>query len=220
MLLQTRDLHVSYGPVEVLRGITLELPDHGVTALTGPSGCGKSTFLRSLNRLHDLDPEVRIRGKILLDGVDVRRLAPEWLRRQVGMVFQRPNPFPATIFANVAFGPRIWGKTEAELPRLVRGSLERAALWSEVRSRLQADARSLSGGQQQRLCIARALALLPSVLLMDEPCSALDSSSSQSINDLISELKRSIAIVLVTHNPDQVKKVADQEIRFERGKIR
>ena len=220
MHLQTRDLHVSYGQVEVLRGITLELPDRGVTALTGPSGCGKSTFLRSLNRLHDLDPEVRIRGKILLDGIDVSRLAPECLRRQVGMVFQRPNPFPATIFANVAFGPRIWGVREAELPRLVRNSLERAALWSEVRTRLQADARSLSGGQQQRLCIARALALLPGVLLMDEPCSALDPSSSQSINDLIGELKRSIAVVLVTHNPDQVRQVADQEVRFERGKIR
>jgi len=219
MQLETHDLRVSYGTTEVLHGITLVLPCRGVSALTGPSGCGKSTFLRSLNLLHDLDPDVRLRGRILLDGVNVRRIVPEQLRRQVGMVFQRPNPFPLSIFANVAFGPRVWGTREQDLPRLVRTSLERVSLWAEVRNRLQADARSLSGGQQQRLCIARALAMAPGVLLMDEPCSALDPNSAQAIDDLLIEIKSAMSVVLVTHNPTQVKRVADLEIRFERGKI-
>jgi len=218
MQIETRNLRVSYGSIEVLHGITLAIPARGVTALTGPSGCGKSTYLRSLNRLHDLDPEVRVRGKILLDGVNVYRISAEHLRLKVGMVFQRPNPFPQSIFANVAFGPRIWGASEVDLSSLVRNCLERAALWPEVCNRLQADARLLSGGQQQRLCIARALALSPGVLLMDEPCSALDSSSAQAIDNLILEIKRSTAVVLVTHNSSQVRRVADHEVRFKRGK--
>lgn len=219
MKLQTIDLHVHYGKAHVLHGISLDIPDQSVTALIGPSGCGKSTFLRALNRMHDLVPGARVTGRILLDGEDIRQLAPEALRCRVGMVFQRPNPFPATIYQNVAFGPSLFGVRGRELDRIVTESLQRAALWHEVRRRLHTDARSLSGGQQQRLCIARALAMDPEVLLMDEPCSALDPAATEAIDRLILDLKREMAIVIVTHSMGQARRVASRVASFAEGRL-
>lgn len=219
MKLETVDLCVSYGEARVLKGVSLGLPDRAVTALMGPSGCGKSTFLRALNRMHDLVPNAQVRGGIRLDGQDIYHLPPEQLRRRVGMVFQRPNPFPMTIYENVAFGPSLQGVQGRALDRLVARSLKRAALWDEVRQRLGADARALSGGQQQRLCIARALALGPEVLLMDEPCSALDPASSQAIDQLILELRQEMALVLVTHHLHQARQVADRVAFFQDGRL-
>lgn len=217
--LETVDLHVHYGPTHALRGVSLKVPDRAVTALIGPSGCGKSTFLRALNRMHDLVPGARVRGRILLDGRDVRRLAPEELRSRVGMVFQRPNPFPMSIYENVAFGPSLFGAAGEQLDAVVQQSLERAALWEEVKGRLHSDARGLSGGQQQRLCIARALAMSPEVLLMDEPCSALDPGATQAVEDLIRTLKQKMAIVIVTHSMGQARRVADQVAFFQGGRL-
>lgn len=215
--LETRNLKVSFGQSPVVRGISLAFPDRTVTALLGPSGSGKSTFLRALNRMHDRIPGASVQGRILLDGADTARLAPEELRVRIGMVFQRPNPFPASIAANVGFGPSLFGVRGGELSQIVRSSLERAALWEEVRHRLQADARSLSGGQQQRLCIARALAVSPEVLLMDEPCSALDPAATAAIEALILGLRSEITVVLVTHNDAQADRVADRQIRLRAG---
>jgi len=217
--LETVDLHVHYGGTHALKGVSLKVPDRSVTALIGPSGCGKSTFLRALNRMHDLVPAARVRGRILLDGRDVRRLAPEELRRRVGMVFQRPNPFPMSIYENVAFGPSLFGAAGAELDALVQQSLERAALWEEVKGRLHRDARGLSGGQQQRLCIARALAMAPEVLLMDEPCSALDPGATQAVEALVRMLRQEMAIVIVTHSMGQARRVADQVAFFQGGRL-
>lgn len=217
MKLETVGLNVYYGPAQALKDVSLSIPDKAVTALIGPSGCGKSTFLRALNRMHDLVPGARITGRILLDGQPIAALAPEALRCRVGMVFQRPNPFPMSIYENVAFGPSLFGLRGRELDEIVRSSLRRAALWEEVRRRLKADARSLSGGQQQRLCIARALAMAPEVLLMDEPCSALDPAATQAIDQLILTLKADIAIVIVTHSMAQARRVADQVAVFHGG---
>jgi phosphate transport system ATP-binding protein len=217
--LETVDLHVYYGSNHVLEGVTLSLPDRSVTALIGPSGCGKSTFLRALNRMHDLVPGARVLGQIRLDGQDIGRYSPEELRSVVGMVFQRPNPFPMSIYDNVAFGPSLRGVRGARLDRTVSESLKRAALWDEVRQRLHADARGLSGGQQQRLCIARALAMAPAVLLMDEPCSALDPAATLAIDELILQLKRDLAIVLVTHSMGQARRVGDAVVFFHGGKV-
>jgi phosphate transport system ATP-binding protein len=219
MKLRTEQLTVDYGGNPVLHGVSLAMPDRQVTALIGPSGCGKSTFLRALNRMHDLYPQIQVGGRVLLDGRDVRRLAPEELRARVGMVFQRPNPFPMSIWANVAFGPSLFGVTGRELAHLVERSLQGAALWSEVKDRLDQDARGLSGGQQQRLCIARALALEPEVLLMDEPCSALDPGSTRAIEELILALKERLSIVLVTHSMAQARRVADHLALFVRGRL-
>lgn len=219
MKLQTRDLHVYYGSAHALRGVTLGIPDRNVTALIGPSGCGKSTFLRALNRMHDLTPGARVSGSIRLDGTEVTRLSPEVLRCRVGMVFQRPNPFPVSIAANVAFGPSLFGVQGAEMDRIVESSLRKAALWEEVRHRLRADARGLSGGQQQRLCIARALAMEPEVLLMDEPCSALDPASTQAVEELIRSLTGEIAIAIVTHSMSQARRVADRVAFFHAGRL-
>jgi len=216
---KAEDVHVHYGQTHVLKGVSLAIPDRSVTALIGPSGCGKSTFLRALNRMHDLVHGARVRGKIQLGGQDIYAMPPEELRCRVGMVFQRPNPFAMSIFANVAFGPSLFGIRGGELDRIVRDSLRRAALWEEVRNRLHADARALSGGQQQRLCIARALAMEPDVLLMDEPCSALDPASTQAIEDLTESLKREIAIVLVTHSMGQARRTADQVAVFHAGRL-
>ncbi len=219
MKLETEDLHVYYGRSHALKGVSLSVPDCSVTALIGPSGCGKSTFLRALNRMHDLVWGVRVRGRIRLDGQDIRAIPPEALRCRVGMVFQRPNPFPMSVFANVAFGPSLFGVRGRELERIVTYCLKRAALYDEVRRRLHADARSLSGGQQQRLCIARALAVEPEVLLMDEPCSALDPASTQAVEDLIADLRREMAIVIVTHSMGQARRVADRVAFFHSGRL-
>ncbi|MFZ5815624.1 MAG: phosphate ABC transporter ATP-binding protein [Bacillota bacterium] len=217
--MESRDLRVWYGQTQALCGVSLAVPDREVTALIGPSGCGKSTFLRALNRMHDLTPEARVRGRILLDGRPIEQLPPEALRCRVGMLFQRPNPFPMSIHANVAFGPALFGVRGRELDRIVQESLRRAALWEEVKRRLSADATALSGGQQQRLCLARALALEPEVLLMDEPCSALDPGSTEAIEALIRDLRRSMAIVIVTHSMGQARRVAGRVAFFEAGQL-
>lgn len=217
--LATRALRVWYGGREALRGVSLAVPDRSVTALIGPSGCGKSTFLRALNRMHDLRHGVRVEGRILLDGRPIDRLPPEVLRRRIGMVFQRPNPFPMSIFENVAFGPALLGVRGEALEQTVCTALQRAALWNEVKDRLHQHAGGLSGGQQQRLCLARALALEPEVLLLDEPCSALDPASTEQIERLIAELRGSMAIVLVTHSLAQARRLADRVAFFRDGRL-
>ena len=201
-----------YGTNQALFDVSLTVPAQRVTALIGPSGCGKSTLLRLLNRMNDLVPGARVEGSLALDGDEIYAagLEVEILRRRVGMVFQKPNPFPKSIFENVAYGPRIQGiKDRARLAGIVETSLKRSALWEEVKDRLDASAIGLSGGQQQRLCIARALATGPEVLLMDEPCSALDPISTAKIEDLIEELSDSVTIVIVTHNMQQAARVSD-----------
>ena len=207
------DVSVAYGRDRVIEGVSMEIPAHAVTALIGPSGCGKSTLLRCLNRMNDELGNVHVGGRITLDGQDVmgRAMDPVELRMRVGQVFQRPNPFPMSIFDNVAFGPRTQGiRSRAELSDLVEASLRSAALWEEVRNSLKKHAFELSGGQQQRLCIARALATRPEVILMDEPASALDPISTQQIEDTIAELKSDVTIVIVTHNMQQAARISDR----------
>jgi phosphate transport system ATP-binding protein len=211
-----------YGPRQVLFDVTLDVAPHAITALIGPSGCGKSTFLRSLNRLQELLPGTRHTGDLLVDGRSIfaRGVDPVELRRRIGMVFQRPNPFPKSIFDNVAYGPRVAGTAaEADLPDVVERSLRQAALWDEVKDRLDDPGTSLSGGQQQRLCIARALANRPEILLMDEPCSALDPIATQRIEELIVALKRDYTIVLVTHNMQQAARISDTTGFFYLGEL-
>jgi len=205
-------LNLYYGSNHVLKNIDLNIAEHKVTALIGPSGCGKSTLLRTLNRMNDLIPGIRIEGSILLDGEDIYQ--PELdvvaLRKRVGMVFQRPNPFPKSIFENIAYGPRHHGvRDKAKLAEIVEWSLKKAALWDEVKDNLHKSALQLSGGQQQRLCIARALAVKPDVLLMDEPCSALDPISTARVEDLIYDLKKDYTIVVVTHNMQQAARISE-----------
>ncbi|MCL4555012.1 MAG: phosphate ABC transporter ATP-binding protein PstB [Actinobacteria bacterium] len=208
------DVAVTYGTETAVAGVSMHIPAESVTALIGPSGCGKSTLLRCLNRMNDEIGNVTIEGKLLLDGVDIydsRAVDPVELRKRVGQVFQKPNPFPMTIYDNVAYGPRTHGvKKKAELDQIVEDSLRRAALWKEVKDLLKKHAFELSGGQQQRLCIARALATDPEVLLMDEPASSLDPISTQQIEDTIATLKESVTIVIVTHNMQQAARVSDQ----------
>jgi phosphate transport system ATP-binding protein len=216
------DVSVDYGSKNVLRGVSMPIISGAVTALIGPSGCGKSTFLRCLNRMNDLIPSARVSGKILLDGQDI--LAPGTdviqLRRRVGMVFQKSNPFPKSIFENVAYGLRINGIRDPKLiAEQVERSLRGAALWDEVKDRLDATATAMSGGQQQRLCIARALAIEPEILLMDEPCSALDPIATQKIEELIHTLKRNYTIVIVTHNMQQAYRVSDMTAFFYLGDL-
>jgi phosphate transport system ATP-binding protein len=211
-----------YGPTQALHDVTCAIPRHAITALIGPSGCGKTTFLRSINRLHDLTPGARHSGDILLDGDSI--FGPKTdvvdLRRRVGMVFQRPNPFPKTVYDNVAYGPRLNALAAARgIPDRVEQALRQAALWDEVHDRLREPGTSLSGGQQQRLCIARALANEPELLLMDEPCSALDPIATQRIEELLVELKKSYTIVLVTHNMQQAARVADFTGFFYLGQL-
>jgi phosphate transport system ATP-binding protein len=211
-----------YAAHQALHGITLSIPEHCVTALIGPSGCGKSTFLRCLNRMNDMIEETTVQGEILLDGEDIYQRGTDVveLRKRVGMVFQKSNPFPKSIYENVAYGPRVAGlRSRALLDEIVETSLKQAALWDEVQNRLQASALQLSGGQQQRLCIARALATSPDVLLMDEPASALDPKSTAAIEDLIFELKDSYTIVIVTHNMQQAARVSDQTAFFFEGRL-
>lgn len=217
--LETVAVSVWYGGSRALWDVSLGMRERSVTVLIGPSGCGKSTFLRALNRMHELVPGTRVSGRILLDGRDTRRLTAEELRTRVGMVFQRPNPFPMSIYNNVAFGPSLCGVRGRELDRVVEQSLRRAALWEEVRRRLDSEARSLSGGQQQRLCIARALAMAPEVLLMDEPCSALDPAATEAVEELTHALRESMTIVIVTHSMGQARRLADHVAFFQAGRL-
>jgi phosphate transport system ATP-binding protein len=218
---EARNFRFTYGAGEVLHGITLQIPSRAVTAIIGPSGCGKSTFLRALNRIHDLEPKARYSGELLVEGQPILgRIDLVELRLKVGMVFQRPNPFPKSIYDNVAYGP-VLNRLVAprDLPALVERSLRRAALWDEVKDRLDAPATSLSGGQQQRLCIARTLGNQPTVLLMDEPCSALDPVATQRIEELLVELKQHYTIVIVTHNMQQAARASDYTAFFFKGDL-
>ena len=213
----TRQFNLFYGSFHALRNVNLPIYERRITALIGPSGCGKSSYLRAFNRMNDLLPTARTEGEVLMDGQDLcqRRVNVADLRRQVVMVFQRPNPFPQSIYDNIAFGPRIHGeRRRARLDEIVADSLHRAALWEEVKDDLKKSALSLSGGQQQRLCIARALAVRPEVILMDEPCSALDPISTLRIEELMRELKREYTIVIVTHNMQQAARVSDYTAFF------
>ena len=221
--LETRDLHAWYGTNEAVRGVTLTIRPRQVTAIIGPSGCGKSTFIRCLNRMHEVVPGARVRGTVLLDGQDIYApgVEPVYVRRRVGMVFQKPNPFPTmSIYANVAAGLQLAGRiSRRELDERVERSLRMAALWDEVKDRLHEPGTRLSGGQQQRLCIARALAVEPTVLLMDEPCSALDPASTARIEDLITELRERYTIVIVTHNMQQAARVSDYTAFLLNGEL-
>ena len=207
------DVSVTYGSETAVADVHMHIPGRAVTALIGPSGCGKSTLLRCLNRMNDELGDVTTGGQILLDGVDVldsRKVDPVELRRRVGQVFQKPNPFPMSIYDNVAYGPRTHGVSRSELDGIVEDALKRSAIWNEVKDQLKKHAFELSGGQQQRLCIARALATMPEVILMDEPASALDPISTQQIEDTIAELKSSVTLVIVTHNMQQAARISDQ----------
>jgi phosphate transport system ATP-binding protein len=217
-----KNLELFYGDHQALKDININMQEQSVTALIGPSGCGKSTFLRTLNRMHDLLPNVKIVGEVKIDGLDI--YGPDTdvvqLRKSVGMVFQRPNPFPKSVYENIAFGPRIHGETnKARLNEIVESSLRGAVLWDEVKDRLHKSALGLSGGQQQRLCIARLLAVEPQVLLMDEPTSALDPISTMKIEELIVELKDKYTIVIVTHNMHQASRVSDKTAFFLNGEL-
>jgi len=218
----TNQLNFYYGDFQALHDVTLDFPAQHVTALIGPSGCGKSTLLRCLNRMNDLIASARVDGKVLLDGEDIydRDVDVVTLRRRVGMVFQKPNPFPKTIFENVAYGLRVNGiKDKSLIASRVEKSIKQAALWEEVRDRLNESALGLSGGQQQRLCIARALAVEPEILLMDEPASALDPIATQKIEELIHQLKTNYTIIIVTHNMQQAARVSDTTAFFYLGKL-
>ena len=220
--IEVRGFSFAYGAREVLRNISFDIPRRAVTAIIGPSGCGKSTFLRSLNRLNDLIPESRHSGDILVEGRSIFGTGTDLvaLRQRVGMVFQRPNPFPKTIYDNVIYGPRLNALVpRRDLPALAERCLRQAALWDEVKDRLDTPATGLSGGQQQRLCIARALGNGPEVLLMDEPCSALDPIATQRVEELIVQLKAKYTIVIVTHNMQQAARVSDVTGFFDRGDL-
>lgn len=216
-----RDLNLYYGDFHALKNINMQIPEHEITAFIGPSGCGKSTFLKTINRMNDLVENVKIEGNILLDDVDIYSdIDVIKLRQRVGMVFQQPNPFPMSIYDNVAYGPRIHGiKKKSELDEIVERSLRQAAIWDEVKDRLKKNALGLSGGQQQRICIARALAVEPEVILMDEPTSALDPISTLKIEDLAVELKEKYTIVIVTHNMQQASRISDKTAFFLTGDV-
>ncbi len=215
------NLNLHYGSFQALYNVNLALPEHQITAFIGPSGCGKSTLLKSLNRMNDLVDGCRIDGKITLDGVDIYKdLDTNILRKRVGMVFQKPNPFPMSIYDNIAYGPRTHGiKNKAQLDEIVEKALTGAAIWDEVKDRLHKSALGISGGQQQRLCIARALAVEPEVLLMDEPTSALDPISTSKIEDLADELRSKYTIIIVTHNMQQATRISDKTAFFLLGKV-
>lgn len=219
--INVQSLDLWYGTNKALKNINMEIPKNKITALIGPSGCGKSTFLKSLNRMNDLVEGCRIEGKVLLGDVDVYKdIDVTELRKRVGMVFQKPNPFPMSIYQNIAYGARLHGvKSKVKLDEIVELSLRRAAIWDECKDRLKKSALSLSGGQQQRLCIARALAIEPEILLMDEPTSALDPISTSKIEDLATELKDKYTIVTVTHNMQQAVRIADKTAFFLLGEI-
>ena len=216
------DLHLYYGATEALKGINITIPQKSIVSLIGPSGCGKSTFLRCLNRMNDLIPSCHIEGKVLYNGMDIYEKSVDvpLLRKEVGMVFQKPNPFPFSIYDNIAYGPRTHGiRNRVKLDEIVESSLTAAGLFDEVKDRLNKSAMGLSGGQQQRLCIARAIAVDPTVLLMDEPTSALDPISTQRIEDLALELKKKYTIVIVTHNMQQALRISDYTAFFLLGDL-
>lgn len=220
--IQVRDLNLYYGQNHALHGVNMDIKENSVTALIGPSGCGKSTFLKCINRMNDLVDNVRIEGSIEIDGENIYAPSVDTtvLRKKVGMVFQQPNPFPMSIYDNIAYGPRVHGiKDKKILDQIVEESLQGAAIFNEVKDRLKKSAMGLSGGQQQRLCIARALAVQPEVLLMDEPTSALDPISTSKIEDLAMELKEKYTIIMVTHNMQQAVRIADQTAFFLLGEI-
>ena len=220
--IEAQKLNLYYGNSLALKEISLKVEKNSVLALIGPSGCGKSTFIKSINRMNDLVDNVKIEGEILIDGVNIYHPDTDvvMLRKKVGMVFQRPNPFPMSIYDNIAYGPRIHGISDKKvLDEIVERSLTGAALWSEVKDRLKASAMGMSGGQQQRLCIARLLAVEPEVLLMDEPCSALDPISTMKVEELVSELKKDYTIVMVTHNMQQAARVSDNTAFFLNGEL-
>ena len=220
--LYARDLNLYYGDNHALKGINLDIEEKQITAFIGPSGCGKSTFLQTLNRMNDLVPGVKITGQVVLDGENIyaREVDVTLLRKKVGMVFQSPNPFPMSIYDNIAYGPRLHGiRRRLQLDEIVERSLRGAAIWDEVKDRLKKSALGLSGGQQQRLCIARALAVEPEVLLMDEPTSALDPISTMKIEELMSELKKNYTVAIVTHNMQQAARISDKTVFFLLGEM-
>ena len=222
IILSTKGLDLWYGTTQALKNVSMDIPEKQVTALIGPSGCGKSTFLKTLDRMNDLVPGIKITGSIQYRGQEI--YAPNvdvtWLRKQIGMVFQKPNPFPMSIYDNVAYGPRTHGiKSKSKLDDIVEKSLQGAAIWDEVKDRLKKSALGLSGGQQQRLCIARALAVKPDVLLMDESTSALDPISTSKIEDLAAELKKDYTIIMVTHNMQQAARISDKTAFFLLGEL-
>ena len=220
--ISVENLNLHYGENHALKDVNMEIADHAITAFIGPSGCGKSTFLRCLNRMNDLVDGCRVEGKVILDGEDIydKRVDTTLLRKKVGMVFQQPNPFPMSIYDNIAYGPRLHGiKDKKELDEIVERSLQGAAIFEEVKDRLHKSALGLSGGQQQRLCIARALAVSPEVLLMDEPTSALDPISTLKIEELMETLKKKYTVVIVTHNMQQAARVSDDTAFFLVGEV-
>lgn len=216
-----KDLNLWYSDFHALKGISMQIPKNGITAFIGPSGCGKSTFLKCLNRMNDLIEGCKIKGEILLDSQDIyANIDVNKLRKRVGMVFQKPNPFPMSVYDNIAYGPRTHGiKNKTELDEIVENALQNAAIWDEVKDRLKKSALSLSGGQQQRICIARALAVEPDVILMDEPTSALDPISTLKIEDLAESLKNNYTIVMVTHNMQQASRISDMTAFFLLGEL-
>ena len=221
-IITAKDLCLWYGNSQALKNINIEIPERSITALIGPSGCGKSTFLKTLNRMNDLIPSVKIEGQVTYNGQDI--FAPTVdvndLRKEIGMVFQKPNPFPMSIYDNIAYGPRTHGiKSKVQLDEIVEEALQGAAIWDEVKDRLKKSALGLSGGQQQRLCIARALAVKPKVLLMDEPTSALDPISTSKIEDLTQQLKKEYTIIMVTHNMQQAVRISDNTAFFLLGEL-
>ena len=221
-IISAKDLCLWYGNFQALKNVNIEIPEHSITALIGPSGCGKSTFLKTLNRMNDLVPGVKIEGTVAYGGQDI--FAPSVdvndLRKEIGMVFQKPNPFPMSVYDNIAYGPRTHGiKSKVQLDEIVEEALQGAAIWDEVKDRLKKSALGLSGGQQQRLCIARALAVKPKVLLMDEPTSALDPISTSKIEDLTQQLKKEYTIIMVTHNMQQAVRISDNTAFFLLGEL-
>ena len=220
-VISNKDLNLHYGDFHALKSVNMEIPKNEITAFIGPSGCGKSTLLKTLNRMNDLVEGCRIDGEVKLDGINIYKdMDTNLLRKRVGMVFQKPNPFPMSIYDNIAYGPRTHGiKSKAKLDEIVQKSLERAAIWNEVKDRLKKSALGLSGGQQQRLCIARALAVEPEVLLMDEPTSALDPISTSKTEDLALELKKRYTIVIVTHSMQQATRISDKTAFFLLGEV-
>ncbi len=221
-IIDVKDLNLWYGTHQALHHVNIEIPEHEITALIGPSGCGKSTFLKTLDRMNDLVEDVKITGEVVYQGQDIYAPSVDvtWLRKQIGMVFQKPNPFPMSIYDNIAYGPRTHGiRSKAKLDEIVEKSLRGAAIWDEVKDRLRKSAMGLSGGQQQRICIARALAVEPDVLLMDEATSALDPISTAKIEDLIADLKNDYTIVIVTHNMQQATRISDKCAFFLLGEL-